>query len=199
MSLWLTADWHLGETRLEMLQRPFKSTDEHIDVLVERFNSVVGKDDEVLMVGDVVYKNAPKSYLEHVSRFNGKKTLIRGNHDRGYTNEEFLRYFDAVIDEGDGMKINACGIDCWVTHYPSRGAANLFNLVGHIHSAWKYQLNMFNVGVDVNHFYPVSAELIPFHFNSICKYYDGDVWVAYSNINLQFCGKRGKEGFYFQT
>lgn len=198
MALWITADWHIGETRLETLQRPFKSMDDHIDVLVDRFNSVVSPNDEVVVAGDVIYRDAPKSMLENVSRFNGKKTLVRGNHDRGYTDDELLRYFDKVIGEGDGITLNACGIECWVTHYPSQSRPDLFNLVGHVHSAWKYQLNMLNIGVDVNHFYPININKIPFHYDAICKYYDGDIWIAYSELNSQFFGKRGKNSFYFQ-
>lgn len=198
MSLWITSDWHIGETRFEVLQRPFNTPEDHINTLVDRFNSVVGPKDEVLVVGDVVYKDAPKEMLSHVERFHGKKTLIRGNHDRGYTNEEFSQYFDKIIEEGDGIAINAYGVDCWVTHYPSQSRSDLFNLVGHVHGAWKYQLNMLNVGVDVNHFYPLSSTKIPFHYDAVCKYYDGDIWIAYSELNSQFYGKRGKNTFYFQ-
>lgn len=198
MALWLTADWHLGEDRFEIMQRPFKSVDDHINLLVERHNSVVGPDDEVLVVGDVVYQNADKTYLECVSAFNGKKTLIRGNHDRKFSESELLRHFHQIIEEGDGLAIDACGVSCWVTHYPSQGRPDLFNLVGHVHGAWKYQLNMFNVGVDANHFYPTPASRVPFHFKAVCDYYDGDTWIAYDTRNSQFRGVRGKNTFYFQ-
>ena len=90
------------------------------------------------------------------------------------------------------------GVPCYITHYPTQGVANAFNLVGHIHAAWKYQLNMLNIGVDVHHFCPVDIESIPFHKTAVEKYYDDDVWVAYHNINTQYQGKRGKAGSYFQ-
>jgi calcineurin-like phosphoesterase family protein len=197
MKTFFTADWHLGEDRLELLQRPFKSIDEHIDALVERHNSVVKPEDEVFVVGDAVYRKSPE-YVDHISRFNGKKTLIRGNHDELIDNATFLKYFDAVIDHGHGLEMYIYGIPCWITHYPSQGKKDMFNLVGHIHSAWKYQLNMFNVGVDVNHFFPVPAEKIKFHFDAVVNYYDGDIWIAYSEINSVYCGKRGKSSFYFK-
>lgn len=33
-------------------------------------------------------------------------------------------------------------------------------LCGHVHDAWKFQGNQFNVGVDVNDFKPVSANTV---------------------------------------
>lgn len=197
MATWLTADWHLGEDRFELMGRPFKSVEEHIDVLVDRHNSVVNEDDELIVIGDAVYQKAPQ-YIEHVKRFKAaRKTLIRGNHDRVFDDETLSKYFDIVISEGEGLAAQFQGISCWLTHYPSQGKSDLFNLVGHIHATWKYQLNMFNVGVDVNHFYPVSGDKISFHFDAVTRFYDADVWIAYSNLNAPYHGLRGKQTTYF--
>lgn len=196
MNLWFCADWHLGEDRFEVLQRPFASVDEHVDFLVEKHNSLVKKDDDVIVVGDAVYKNRPE-YLSHVSRFHGRKTLLVGNHDRGIAPALLLGYFDRVIREGDGLELDVCGVPCWATHYPHLGVADRFNLVGHVHAAWKCQLNMYNVGVDVNHFRPVSAAQVAFMFETIRTYYDGDTWIAYHPLNSRLHGVRGKNDYYF--
>lgn len=58
MSVWFTADWHLGEERLDLFERPFKTTEENTEVLIARHNEVVKPDDEVIMVGDVLYNPA---------------------------------------------------------------------------------------------------------------------------------------------
>lgn len=58
--------------------RPFSSTEEMDEAMVERWNSVVGPHDVVYHLGDVVIN---KKSLHHVKRLNGKKRLIRGNHD----------------------------------------------------------------------------------------------------------------------
>lgn len=198
MVTWITADWHLGESRLEIMGRPFSSPTAMIETLVENHNALVGPEDEVIVVGDVCNKNTPE-YLHCVERFNGQKTLIRGNHDRPISDKEFAEYFYRILPEGEGVELDIEGILCYITHYPTRGMMDRFNLVGHIHSAWKYQLNMLNVGVDVHHFRPVSLNSIPFHFKAICEYYDDDVWIAYSYINSyyhQYEG-RGRSGSYF--
>ena len=34
MNTFLTADWHIGEERFELMQRPFRTVAEYIDALV---------------------------------------------------------------------------------------------------------------------------------------------------------------------
>ena len=58
--------------------RPFDSTEEMNEAMIERHNAVVRPQDSVYFLGDVVIN---KRYLELVKRMNGKKRLIRGNHD----------------------------------------------------------------------------------------------------------------------
>jgi len=196
---YLTADYHFGEDRMELMGRPFSSSAEMIDYIINQHNAIVKPEDEVIVVGDVCYQKKP-DMIPYVSRMNGNKTLIRGNHDRVIDNSTFCQFFKTIIDEGDGivMAVKDVPIPCYITHYPSEGKEDMFNLVGHIHAAWKYQLNMFNVGVDVNHFRPVNIDKIPFHFNAICKFYDEDVWVSYNKINASYQHSRGKLGTYFR-
>jgi len=200
--IWITADWHLGEDRFELMGRPFKTQKQMVDTLIANHNSLVAPDDLVYLVGDVCYQKTPE-FLPYAASFNGVKHLFRGNHDRVFTDQELSKYFDIIIPEGEGVTYTVANpdgdpIDCWITHYPSRGSDQLFNLVGHIHSAWKYQLNSFNVGVDCNHFYPHDLnDAVVSAFNAINTYYDNDVWVAYLGINADYRGKRGKPGTYF--
>lgn len=58
--------------------RPFTSTEEMDEAMVDRWNAKVGPSDVVYHLGDVVIN---KKSLKHVARLNGKKRLVRGNHD----------------------------------------------------------------------------------------------------------------------
>lgn len=58
--------------------RPFTSTEEMDETMIERWNAKVGPLDIVYHLGDVVIA---KKALQLVSRLNGKKRLVRGNHD----------------------------------------------------------------------------------------------------------------------
>lgn len=195
---YFTSDFHFGEERLDIMQRPFSSTEEMNNAIIKNFQEVMTEKDELIVVGDVVHKDHPEA-LELLTKIpSSKKILIRGNHDTDISDEIFSKYFDKIIREGEGALIKEAGIDCYVTHYPTRGLPQYFNLVGHIHSAWKVQLNMLNVGVDVHHFKPVPASQIKFFHDAISKFYDEDVWVAYNKINSNYLGERGKKGSYFK-
>lgn len=196
---WFTADWHLGETRMDLMGRPFDNARTQTWALVNSHNALIKPDDELVIIGDVCFKDAPKYTLEALRKFHCRKTLIRGNHDRGYTDEELKVYFDTVVAEGDGLEYEIDGIKCYATHYPTGGRRDRFNLVGHIHGAWKVQLNMLNVGVDVHNYRPVSEDQISFYHKAICEFYDDDVWVGYDAVNADYRGQRGKKGRYFSA
>jgi calcineurin-like phosphoesterase family protein len=193
--IWLTSDWHLGEDRFDIMDRPFATVDQAVNQLVSNHNALVGKGDTVYVVGDVCYQKTPE-FLDRVALFNGKKILIRGNHDRMIDDTKFKKFFEQVIPEGMGVDLISDGVKCYATHYPTRGKEDRFNLVGHIHAVWKFQLNMMNIGVDVNHFRPVNLGKIPAHFKAVNEFYDEDAWAAYDPINFVYKNKRGKKGSY---
>jgi calcineurin-like phosphoesterase family protein len=197
MKRFITADWHCGEDRFEIMQRyGFKNAQNMVDTLVRYHNELVSPDDLVYVVGDAVSQNSPE-FLNQVSRFNGKKILFRGNHDRVFTNDQLRGYFEKVYEEKEGLEIDVDGLKCWIQHYPTEAREDMFNLVGHIHGAWKVQLNCFNIGVDANHYRPHDIDkAVPFMYTAICKFYDNDVWVAYDKANANFKEERGKKGRY---
>lgn len=58
--------------------RPFTSTEEMDETMIERWNAKVQPHDTVYHLGDVVIN---RKSLHLISRLNGRKILIRGNHD----------------------------------------------------------------------------------------------------------------------
>ena len=201
MSNWVVADWHIGEQRLAIMGRDiFKSSEEMVDHMVRMHNDHKGvkKSDVVYVVGDALFRDAdPEKNLKHIERFNGRKVLIRGNHDKPFSDKQLTPYFEEIVPEGEGIDVTIEGIPCYITHYPTQGKMTKFNIVGHIHGAWKYQLNMVNIGVDANHFCPTNFEDIPKHLKAITEFYDEDVWVGYNNINKIHRSDRGKKSRYF--
>lgn len=84
--IFFASDHHLGHTKTwEEFKnddgtplRPFTSTEEMNEEIIARHNAVVKPHDTVYFLGDVVIN---KKYLDLVKRMNGKKRLVRGNHD----------------------------------------------------------------------------------------------------------------------
>jgi calcineurin-like phosphoesterase family protein len=198
MPRFVTSDWHLGEERMAIMGRPFRDGRECVEAMIANHNRLVSQSDDVFVLGDVLYQKAdPGVWLPEVARFHGRKVLVRGNHDRGLSDEDFSPYFAEIVEDGGGFDLDADGIECFCTHYPTRGVGHVFNLVGHIHGAWKVQLNMLNVGVDAHHFRPVSLVDVAFWNRAVTEFYDEDVWVAYHDQNARWRGIRGKSGSYF--
>ncbi len=193
--IYLSADLHLGETRFDLMQRPFKTPEEQLDVLLENFNNIVTDDDLLLIIGDVCNRNA-LDCLHQIKLFKGRKWLFRGNHDKELGKEQLQQYFERVYDEDIIVQITLEGVKCTINHYPTLATKSAFHLCGHIHSAWKFQKNAMNCGVDVHHFRPVCVDQLPFFLSSITNFYDEDVWVA--NRKEQDFPNRGKSGSYFE-
>ena len=74
--------------------RPFSTTEEMDEALVDNWNSVVKPGDKVYHLGDVTF-SSKENYIKNIhNQLNGKKRLIVGNHD----DVKFLApYFEKVM------------------------------------------------------------------------------------------------------
>lgn len=188
--IYFTADWHFGDDRMQILGRPFSTADECAEHMVAAANSRLKENDLLVVNGDVAMTEAD---LKWVSKIAGRKVLIIGNKDTFGDDAYEAAGFYAVYQEGAFVEID--GQDYYVTHYPTRADADYFNLTGHIHHSWRVQKNMLNVGVDANHFLPLSEEDVKFAVTAVTRFYDRDVWVGDSYANTAHAA-RGKAGRY---
>jgi calcineurin-like phosphoesterase family protein len=107
MNRWFTSDTHFGHANIiKYCNRPFADVDEMNEALVENWNRVVHEDDTVYHLGDVAL--GPWERWDAVlSRLNGYKILVVGNHEKifpGENNErrierfrpEYEKYFDEI-------------------------------------------------------------------------------------------------------
>ena len=161
--IYYTADLHLGhENVIRYCDRPFSNAEEMGEAIVSNWNSVVREEDEVYIIGDVLFKlkNDTPLYLD---RMNGTKHLITGNHDvRNLKKDRFRELFASV---NDYLIIDDEGRKLVLFHYPIvewdgyfRGA---YHIYGHIHNSDNTANrimgnipNAFNAGVDLNDFTP---------------------------------------------
>jgi calcineurin-like phosphoesterase family protein len=98
--IWFISDTHFGHeaccTKFKRRDgsplRPFANADEMDEVMIERWNERVKPHDKVYHLGDVVIN---KKFLPLLARLNGKKKLIRGNHDI-YQDHMYREYFESI-------------------------------------------------------------------------------------------------------
>lgn len=135
---WVSADHHFGHARILTFKRQdgvtplrdFATIEEHDETIIERHNAVVGKNDRVYLLGDVLIHRRNRSIL---GRLNGRLVLVKGNHDI-FKLSDYLPYFDdirayVVQKDQDGNKVILSHIP---VHPDSVGRFGT-NIHGHLH------------------------------------------------------------------
>ena len=157
------ADTHFGHDNIRRLsKRPFSSVKELDETIIQNWNSKITDNDDVYILGDFSFKGEDPSY--YLSKLNGRKHLIVGNHDtRILQNHHCRKMFESIKDmmtiTDNGQKIVLC-------HYPLVEWNGYYNgtlhFYGHVHNnlhneTTSYAANMknaYNVGVDIIGFEP---------------------------------------------
>ena len=91
------SDLHFGhQNAIVFDQRPFSTVEEMDETIITLWNRRVTDDDDVYIIGDFAFRNQkPEEW--YLSRLNGRKNLIIGNHDgKLLKNETAMSYFMSV-------------------------------------------------------------------------------------------------------
>lgn len=128
MNVYLITDTHLNHENIKTYcQRP----DNYNELIEERWDATVKPEDTVIHLGDVIM-GKKAGIKEWLAARPGRKILVRGNHDRQWSNTRWMEEgFDFACD---GMKFRRC----WLTHEPSTSLADgcELNIHGHLHNIW---------------------------------------------------------------
>lgn len=158
--IYFTADLHFyHDNIIKHCNRPFQDSDSMNNVLINNWNDIVNKNDEVYILGDLSFKSSNDSVGNILDKLNGRKYLILGNHDR--LNENVKNKFAWVKVY---YELRYKEIDFILFHYPIESWNKKFHdsihVCGHTHNSeiTSNIKNRFNVGVDVTGFKPVSIE-----------------------------------------
>ncbi len=83
MRMFFTSDLHLGHVRaLEIMpHRPWSTVDEMNEALIDRHNFLVGSEDTIVYLGDLIMGKKSENVPKFLPRLNGHKVLVCGNHD----------------------------------------------------------------------------------------------------------------------
>ena len=88
--IYFTADLHLGHTNIiKLSDRSFDSVEQMNETLIDNINSVVNNKDTLYLLGDISHKIPVEEANTLIKRINGRKILIRGNHDKHYDESLF--------------------------------------------------------------------------------------------------------------
>ncbi len=175
MAIFFTSDIHFGDERImKLCGRPFSSTQEMDECIVERWNKKISANDTVWVLGDLV---SPEYFnKELLNKLNGRINLLTGNHDFAthgqiMDNTKIRLFVESPIYYDNGIFPNqkVSGHNVVMCHYPIMEWNGIeqgwIHLYGHIHNKnlplvngyYKDKLAL-NVCMDVNDFEPVTLK-----------------------------------------
>ena len=158
--VWFTGDQHFCHDAAPTFDsRNFQSLKEMHRKLIEQWNLVVEKDDIVWVLGDFFFTQDTKILTKIVKILNGKKYLVKGNHESlypgVYINAGFSKFYDLPVLFNNNLLLS---------HEPvtQLSGEGLFNIHAHTHGrAFDMQTpKHYCVSVDATNFRPVSVNEI---------------------------------------
>lgn len=118
--------------------RPFNTVEEMNAKMIENWNRVVKKEDEVFILGDFCWDKEPR-WIELLEQLNGQKTLIQGNHDitpqksrRLFTD---VKEYKVIDDNGRKVVLSHYPIPCFRNHF-----YGWYHLYGHVHTSFEWNM-----------------------------------------------------------
>jgi calcineurin-like phosphoesterase family protein len=133
MSAFFISDTHFGHVGVTQFLRddgtklrPWDNVDEMNESMVTNWNNVVGKKDTVYHLGDVVMN---RRALPILGRLNGRKVLIKGNHDI-FKLQDYAPYFEDIR----AYDVKGSYIASHIPVHPESLGRFLVNVHGHTHA-----------------------------------------------------------------
>lgn len=138
------ADCHFGHDKVRKLdERPFSTVEEMDEVMIERWNERIRPSkDEVVILGDLCMGKGEQAN-ELLSRLNGRKYLITGNHDRLFLRDkkfdtsllEWIKPYAEIRDNNRKLVLCHYPIICYNGQYHGD---TTYMLYGHVHATKDY-------------------------------------------------------------
>ena len=171
MGIFVTSDPHLGHNKSFIYKaRGFETVEEMNAEIIRRWNSVVGEEDDVFVLGDLVMGSLEN--LRLLEELNGRIHIVRGNHCTN-TRWDFYQKLPNVVEVANSLYLRYNGYKFYLSHYPTittRADTGkplkkcLVNLCGHTHTKdpfedWEIGM-IYHCEVDAHNCAPVRIEKI---------------------------------------
>ena len=190
MNIFLTSDLHFGHRNIIRIGkgRPFDSIQEHDEALIENWNSVVKPGDLVYVLGDFSIETTIDEIRKPLSRLQGSKHLILGNHDRKKIHTQLrtenlwqsVREYNSIrFDAVDGTKVFLRMMHFPILEFDGafknyRCKEKYIHCYGHIHNANNYDhiykelgFPAVHIGVDTSDTFPNTKPYTPINIEDV--------------------------------
>jgi len=157
-STFFIADLHLGHKNiLKYENRPFSNIYNQDVAIINNWNKVVKKEHYVYVLGDVCFYPKDKT-RDIITKLNGRKILIMGNHDKGHS----IKYWQDVGFEVVSKYPMCMENNIWISHEPMYLDNNTVyrNIYGHVHSKGVQNDKQYCVSVEMINYTPIRMDKI---------------------------------------
>lgn len=125
---WFFSDPHFfHDNVIGFCNRPFKNIEEMNEKIIKNWNELVSPEDLCIFVGDIFFYKTKDEMKNFLGRMNGRKILVRGNHDKS-PRDMMNSGFELCVEE---MVMNISREKVLISHFPYRKS-----------SAWFYRLKI---------------------------------------------------------
>ena len=182
--IYLTSDLHLFHDR-DFIYGPrgFETVYEHAEKVLENWNKLITKEDDVYILGDLMLNDNKLGY-KFLSQLNGNLHIVYGNHDTDTRIAIYNDLHNVVEMCGYATMLKYGKWNFYLSHFPTKTAnyddskkhigKNLWNLCGHVHTKDKFLemrqgLMSYHVELDAHENQPVSIDTVIqdiIHFSS---------------------------------
>jgi len=160
-----SSDYHLRHANiLKYDKRPYNNITEHDEAIINNHNSIVGKNDDFIFLGDFCFDRKRSTIEWLLSRLNGNLYFIKGNHDKKDIIQAYQKYGtylgeQAMIKVGDeyssaqNIVLNHFSMRVW-----DKSHHGAWCLYGHSHGSLEHTQwgKSMDVGIMMNNYKPFS-------------------------------------------
>lgn len=167
MKTWITSDLHFGHKNImsfcPVTRARFKNDVDYMnEEMVREWNALIAPEDTTYILGDIAFCNV-QTATGFLRRMNGRKVLIKGNHDRKLVQDK--SFCNEFVSVEDYLDVTYNGTKIVMFHYPifewdqaHRGAVHFY---GHKHGGACPEVTQFrarDMGMDATGVIAMSME-----------------------------------------
>lgn len=155
MKTFIISDTHFSHANIiRYCNRPYTNVEAMNDDMIMKWNSIISPEDRVIHNGDFSF--AKDGDIDIFNNLNGRKILVKGNHDKRIMKFEWESIHDILEFTLNDKRVIMC-------HYPLESWNHMFHgsihLYGHVHDkSMPIIKNRYNICVEMTDYSPVNLD-----------------------------------------
>ena len=150
--VFIASDPHFGHESMA-IKRGFSGAEEHDELIIKNWNTVISKRDTVYLLGDITMETS--KHYHQLTRLNGLIRVVGGNHDKPKDCKALLNCVESIsgMVQYKGYILTHCPIHPVELYKRFKG-----NIHGHVHGDSLEDPRYINVSMENINYTPITIE-----------------------------------------